>query len=198
MREHRFEADPSRVVIVLPGIRYTPAHPLLHYARLVALSHQWTVQEIWWDAPGGEVDWVAWVGAAARDAIAAEAGRRVAIVGKSLGTLAIPVAAEQSIPGVWLTPLLGRVEVRAAVRKLPAATLLIGGTTDDTWDSDVARASGLGVHTVTDGDHVLEIAGDPVRSVDALRTVVVAMDQFFSSLGSSPSRGPSLDARGAT
>ena len=185
MSEHRFEADPSRVVIVLPGIRYTPAHPLLHYARLVALSHRWTVQEVWWDAPSGEVDWLAWVGAAARDAIAAEPGRRVAYVAKSLGTLAIPVAAEQSIPGLWLTPLLGRPEVRAAMRQLPPSTLLVGGTADETWDEEAARASGLQVHEVPQGDHVLEIAGNPLRSVDALRSVVVAMDQFFTSLGAS-------------
>lgn len=188
MSDHRFEADPSRVVIVLPGIRYTPAHPLLHYARLVALSRRWTVQELWWDPPSGEIDWLAWVGAAARDAIAAEAAGRIAIVGKSLGTLAIPVAAEQSIPGVWLTPLLGRPEVRAAIRQLPPTTLLVGGTADETWDGEAARASGSRMHEVPDGDHVLEIAGDPVRSVDALRSVVVALDQFFNSLG------PSSDA----
>jgi hypothetical protein len=185
MSEHRFEADPSHVVIVLPGLRYTPAHPLLHYARLVASSHRWTVQELWWDAPSGEVDWLAWVGAAAREAIAAEPAGRVAIVAKSLGTLAIPVAAEQSIPGVWLTPLLGRPEVRAAMRQLPAPTLLVGGAADETWDREAARASGLQLHEVPDGDHVLEITGDPVRSVDALRSVVVAMDRFFNSLGSS-------------
>lgn len=49
MTEHRFEGDPSRVVIVLPGVRYTPARPLLHYARSVALAHGWTVQEVWWE-----------------------------------------------------------------------------------------------------------------------------------------------------
>jgi hypothetical protein len=185
MSEHRFEADPSRVVIVLPGIRYTPAHPLLHYARLVALSHRWTVQEVWWDAPSGDVDWLAWVGAAAHEAIAAEPGRRVAIVGKSLGTLAIPVAAERSIPGVWLTPLLGRPEVAAATRRLPVPSLLVGGTADETWKPEAARASGSRIHEVSDGDHVLEVAADPVRSVDALRSVVVAMDQFFDSLDTS-------------
>ncbi|HEY6737831.1 MAG TPA: hypothetical protein VI076_03205, partial [Actinopolymorphaceae bacterium] len=44
----RHDGDPERVAIVLPGRGYTPAGPLLHYARAVLVHHGWTVQEIWW------------------------------------------------------------------------------------------------------------------------------------------------------
>jgi hypothetical protein len=89
------------------------------------------------------------------------------------------------VPGIWLTPLVGVTEVATALPRLPQNSLLIGGTADRSWDGEVARKSGLPIHEVPDGDHVLRIADDPIRSVDALRSVVVAMDQFFVSLGDS-------------
>jgi hypothetical protein len=186
MTEHRSSADRSRRVIVLPGLRYTPARPLLHFARSVAMAYGWSVHEVWWDPPSATVDWAAWVGAAARETIVEQRADRMVMVGKSLGTHAIPVAAELELEGIWLTPLFDDAAIEDAITKLPAHSLLIGGTSDETWDGAAARATGLPVHEVPDGDHVLEIAGDPVRSADALRSIVVAMDRFFGALEADP------------
>lgn len=47
----RFDGAHDRVAVVVPGVGYSPARPLLHFARGVLLQHGWTVQELWWRVP---------------------------------------------------------------------------------------------------------------------------------------------------
>ena len=47
---------------------------------------------------------------------------------------------------------------------------------------DVARRSGHEIVELTDADHGLERAGDPVGSVDDLRTVISAVERFVGGL----------------
>ncbi|MFE1328968.1 hypothetical protein [Streptomyces microflavus] len=35
----RFDGDPGRVALVVPGVGYSPARPLLHFAREVLRQH---------------------------------------------------------------------------------------------------------------------------------------------------------------
>ncbi|MDQ4035104.1 MAG: hypothetical protein M3153_04165 [Chloroflexota bacterium] len=81
-------------------------------------------------------------------------------MGKSIGSLAIPMAAERGYLGVWCTPLLGRPTVAGVLERLPAPTLLIGTTRD------------------------------PLGSIDALRAVVGAVDRFVAGLGGTGHSGP--------
>jgi hypothetical protein len=173
----------ERYAILLPGAGYTSAHPLLHFTRAVLEVHGWTVVEASW--PADE--------AARRNAdqmtstIAAElidsAGfRQLLIVGKSIGSLAIPLAAERGLAGIWFTPLLRRATVADALERLPDPTLLIGSTGDETWDGDAARRSNHQVLELTDANHGLELGGDPLGSIDALRTVIAAVDRFVADL----------------
>lgn len=60
-------------------------------------------------------------------------GRPVLVVGKSLGTLALPWAVENGLPGAWLTPLLQDAAVVTAVQEAQQPTLLVGGTADPHW-----------------------------------------------------------------
>ncbi|MEO3750496.1 alpha/beta hydrolase [Streptomyces sp. B6B3] len=181
----------SMVALVIPGAGYSPARPLLHYARAVLRSHDWTVRELWWQPPDdlaelAPADRAAWVREEVVTAVAAEGGDCGLLVGKSLGSLAADLAADRGLPAVWLTPLLAAEHVVRAVARSTAPTLLVGGTGDGLWDAENARAlaSRPPVESLElpGADHALELEGDPVRSVAVLQQVVARLDRFVGSL----------------
>lgn len=174
----RPEGDPDRLALVLPGREYTPARPLLHYAGAVLRARGWTVRELWWETPQGISDYLGWVAGQLRQALEREQASRVLLVGKSLGSCALPLAAERALPGVWLTPLLTVPEVAAALPRQTAPTLLVGGTADQLWDGEAARGSGHQVLEIPGADHWLELPGDPLGSIGVLKEVIAAVDAF--------------------
>ncbi|MFI7635239.1 hypothetical protein [Nonomuraea sp. NPDC049400] len=180
----RHEGDPDRVAVLLPGAAYVPARPLLHFARAVLAHHGWTVQEVWWEPPAGGAlaEREAWVVERAREAVEAESAGQVLLVGKSLGSLAAPFAAERGLPAIWLTPLLTMESVIGALRRSEAPTLLVGGAADKAWDGEVARGLGHPYLEVPDADHGMEIFGDPVASAQVLTDVTEAMHRFVAGL----------------
>ncbi|WP_063739208.1 alpha/beta hydrolase [Streptomyces hokutonensis] len=184
----RYDGAPDRVAVVVPGVGYTPAMPLLHFARAVLLQHGWTVQELWWRIPDdfsrfGVEERIAWVEAEVTRAVDAEAGACRLVVGKSLGSLGCGVVAERDIAAAWLTPVLTIDQVVRGLRRAQAPTLLVGGGADKLWDSGVAGSSGHEVLEIPGADHSLELAGDARGSVDVLGEVVSRLDQFVGSLG---------------
>lgn len=104
------------------------------------------------------------------------------VVGKSLGSLALPLVIERGLPAIWLTPLLNRPELVEALSRVTSKTLLVGGTADDSWNGDIAKASGQQVLELLDADHGLEIPGDPLASVGLLKEIVVAITLFVENL----------------
>jgi hypothetical protein len=192
--QNRYEGDPDRLAVLLPGGGwYTAARPLLHQARAVLLRHGWTVQEIWWVPPaewrlapppwGDAPKRIGWVNHQVVAALRDEPASQVLFVGKSLGSLAGPTAAERSIPAIWLTPVLTEPLVVEALARSTAPTLLIGGTADKLWDPRVARTLGHRFVEVPDADHGLETDHDPVNSAEILRDVTIEMDTFVRDLG---------------
>ncbi|MGW1507387.1 alpha/beta hydrolase [Streptomyces mirabilis] len=184
----RFDGGRDRVAVVVPGVGYSPARPLLHFARSVLLQHGWTVQELWWQIPDGfaqftVVDRIAWVERQVAEAIEAEAGACRLVVGKSLGSLACGITADRKIPAAWFTPVLTIGHVAAALRRAMEPTLLIGGSADKLWDSRIAASLRHDVLEVPSADHGLERADDAAGSVEVLRQVVSRLDRFIGSLG---------------
>lgn len=165
--------------MVLPGRGYTPARPLLHFARRVLERQGWTVREVWWQPPMLP-DYDRWV---RQQAVTALDGVPPAslLIGKSLGTLAAPVAAERELPAVWLTPLLSNPRVVEAIGRSTAATLLVGGTGDVLWDSALAHRSGHQVFEAVDADHSMETE-DPLHSADILRRYTARITEFLAGL----------------
>jgi predicted alpha/beta-hydrolase family hydrolase len=183
------DGDPDRVVLILPGQGYSAQGALLWYAA-TALTHAgWTVRTFVWDRPAnGRAEAEQVYGQVVRDDVASTSATYL-VVGKSLGTLVLPLALELGLPGVWLTPLLsahGTREVREAAAALGAdgapPALLVGGTADGLWDSDVARASGAEVLEVLGADHSMEVAGDWRRSLEVLGRVTAAVESFATGL----------------
>jgi hypothetical protein len=184
----RFDGDPDRVALVVPGVGYSPARPLLHFARALLVQHGWTVQELWWRVPDDfsqftADDRTAWVEGQVAQAIEAEAGACRLLVGKSLGSLACGIAADRNIAAAWLTPLLTIDHVVRALQRAEAPTLLVGGSADKLWDSRIAESLRHDVLEVPSADHALELAGDVAGSVDVLRQVVSRLDNFIGTLG---------------
>lgn len=184
------EGDPDRVAVILPGRAYTADMPLLWYARTVLSFQGWTVHSISWptDLPAATVrDVAATAIDQARGGSAGQAGSAPTsntptsclIIGKSLGSLALPLAVQRGLPGIWLTPLLFEQAVITAAQHLGPQHLLVGGTEDQaTWDREVAHHSGAQLLEIPSADHTLQVSGDLDHTLAALERVVDAINAF--------------------
>jgi hypothetical protein len=173
------EGDPGRCAVVLPGVRYFSQAPLLWFAREAAQAAGWSVLELSERAPGDEepFEWMRKRAASALDAAVADT---VAVIGKSLGSAAAPLVAERGLPAVWLTPLLVRPEVVAALSSSSAPALLIGSSADPTWsDGEVPGGDAVEVLEFEGLDHSLQVEDDPLASLDLLRQVTERIGAFL-------------------
>jgi hypothetical protein len=176
-------APGAPVATLLPGRGYGPQAPLLYYARLLLRGRGWVVRTVDWEQVSGPdpTDQGA-VAAFAEEVLATADPARDLVVGKSLGSLALPAAAARGVPGIWLTPLLGIEDVRRAAARAAASTLLIGGTGDPYWDGAAAAATGAAVFEVPGADHSLERPGDLNGTLEVLATVLSRIDAQVTAL----------------
>jgi hypothetical protein len=175
-----YEGDPARCAVILPGVRYFSQAPLLWFAREAAEAGGWSVLELSERAPADEEPF-AWMRDRAERALDATNAGTVVVIGKSLGSAAAPLVAERGLAAVWLTPLLVRPDVVQALAASTAPALLVGSTADPTW-ADGERPEGDAIEILElDGlDHSLQVDGDPLRSLDVLRTVTERIGDFLA------------------
>ena len=84
------------------------------------------------------------------------------MIGKSLSSDVADLAADRGLPAVWLTPLLDRPGIVAALARTTRPTLLVGGTADPTWQPDVLPDNVMLDRLELDGlDHGLQAARRP-------------------------------------
>jgi hypothetical protein len=176
------EGDADRCVVVLPGVRYFSQAPLLWFAREAAQARGWSVLELSERAPADEEPF-AWMRDRAERALDAVDAGTVVVVGKSLGSAAAPLAAERGLPAVWLTPLLIRPEVVAAISASTAPVLLVGSAADPTWaNGELPGGGSIEVLELEGLDHSLQVDGDPLASLDVLRQVTERIGAFLGSI----------------
>jgi predicted alpha/beta-hydrolase family hydrolase len=177
------EGDRGRCAVVLPGVRYFSQAPLLWFAREAAQAGGWSVLELSERAPADEEPFEWMRDRAERALDSASEADSVVVIGKSLGSAAARLVAERAVAAVWLTPLLVRPEVVAALRAATAPALLVGSSADPTW-SDGEQPGGEGIEVVElDGlDHSLQVEGDPLASLDVLRQVTEQIGAFLDRL----------------
>lgn len=175
-----YQGSNDRTAVLLPGRFYTPNHPLLYYSRNVLLVQGWSVEEVWWNPEDLTSDET--VKRRVETVLEGVASSTSVVVGKSLGSLAMPSVVKRGLPAIWLTPLFNRPELVAASNNIVAKTLLVGGTADDSWNGNIARASGQQVLELPGADHCLEIPGNPLASVRLLKELVATMTLFVKSL----------------
>lgn len=105
------------------------------------------------------------------------------IVGKSLGSNAAVIAAERGLPAIWLTPLLHKPEVVEALRAAGEPFLLVGGTADSAWDSEVARELTPHVCEIERADHGFFRPGEPLAaSAQVLEQLGTAVEGFLDGV----------------
>lgn len=171
--------------LILPGSGYSSDGPLLNYARMAATRR------------GATVSAVAWTGVDAMPQLStAELEREICaqvrphldvlasplIIGKSLGVRAAALAADRDLPAIWLTPVLCYPDGLAALRRASAPFLLIGGTADRLWDSDVAAALSDHVLEIDGADHNMLVPGPMTESALVLGRVVTAIENFLDNV----------------
>jgi hypothetical protein len=176
------EGDPERCVVVLPGVRYFSQAPLLWFAREAAVAGGWSVLEVSERAPSDQEPFE-WIVDRAESALNAASATQVAMIGKSLGSAAAPLATKRALPAIWLTPLLTRPEVIAALGATDMPTLVIGSPADQTWgNGELPENEALEVMELDGLDHSLQIEGDPLGSIDVLRDVTARISDFLERL----------------
>ena len=110
----RVERDPDKVALLIPGYAYSAERPLLYFAQEVFARHGWTTQRMWWpeqpppreghDLPAWFAQLRSFVHVHVRQFLERETAPTIALVGKSMAGYGAALAAERSLPGIWLTP----------------------------------------------------------------------------------------------
>ncbi|QDP96713.1 hypothetical protein FOE78_13050 [Microlunatus elymi] len=176
------DGAPDRQAILLPGGGYTVAGPVLWYPGTALDYLGWTCQLVAWpdDMTPGQVPEIAseLINRLRTDHPTAQ----ILIIGKSLGTLAMPVAVESTLPGIWLTPVLKEPRVGRLAEQLGPEHLLVGGTADPYWDRTIANRTGAQTLQIEDADHSLQIPGDLDRTMVAITALAHRVDTFARSL----------------
>jgi pimeloyl-ACP methyl ester carboxylesterase len=174
------EGDPSRCAVLLPGVRYFSQAPLLWFAREAAQAGGWSAVEVDERAPGDQEPFT-WMRAQAERALGATDAQRVVVIGKSLGSAAAPLVSERGLAAIWLTPLLTRPDVVEALAAAAAPALAIGSPEDPSWgDGELPDNDALEVLELPGLDHSLQVRGDPLASLDVLRTVTETIAAFLA------------------
>lgn len=182
------EGGSRRLAIILPGMGYTSAMPLLYYSGKACLDRGYDVLLVNYeyrnvsesiDTPEFRVRMQSDVEAALDTACADNAYDSVLLAGKSLGTLAMAGILATSrwpiIAGAWLTPLLRDPSLVAALEGLGPHAFAAIGDADHHYDAGTIanlREAGVDVVVVDGADHSIDIPGDIGASVDAVGQVI--------------------------
>jgi hypothetical protein len=172
---------------VAPGGNDSADVPLLLYAVFAVRRRGGNTRQVAWELPG-DLDFgqvrervVSRVGSAV-DEVTAAAEPAPVVIGKSLGSLAAPVAADRGLPAVWFTPLLTDEPTVAALRRATAPCLLVGGTADRFWDGQAARSLAADVLEVDGADHQMFVPGRLAASAAVLGRVITAVEDFLDRI----------------
>src|ERR1700677_1184959 len=174
----------GRSAIVAPGGGYGPDGPLLMYARLAVERRGGLVRPIVWEL-SRDTDFsllrrhVASQVESAVEELTAATGAAPVVIGKSLGSLAAPVAADRGLAAVWFTPLLTDEPTVAALRRTAGPCLLVGGTADQFWDGQAARSLPAEVVEIDGADHGMFVPGRLAASAAVLGQVSTAVEDFL-------------------
>jgi hypothetical protein len=179
----------SPVAVLLPGAGYPVTAPLLAWSGAVLAARGWHVEAVTWsfDARSGEGDPAPLI---EEEAVAARESARAAgalgpcvVVAKSLGTLALPWALREGLPGVWLTPVSTDDAVRVALGHAGPEHLVVAGDADPFWQPDglVTRSE---VVIVPGADHGLTLGEDWRGSLAVQSGVFERLDAWAARLDS--------------
>jgi hypothetical protein len=174
----------GRSAILAPGGNNSVDVPVLMFARLAVLRRGGRTHPITWELAASrnfaaQRQRVLSTVESAVDEITATTGAAPLIIGKSLGSLAAPLAADRGLAAVWFTPLLTDEPTVAALRRATGQCLLVGGTGDQYWDAQTARSLTADVVEIDGADHAMVVPGRLAQSAAALGQVITAVEDFL-------------------
>ncbi|MGY3718483.1 alpha/beta hydrolase [Sutcliffiella cohnii] len=182
----------NNLVIVLPGAAYTTQAPLLHFTTGVFYNKAFDVLHINYTFSREEMsalsdeDFAKSVQRAIDKAIEGRNYNNFYVVGKSIGTIALSYLLKNTrlkdAKVVWLTPLLQRDDVFDAMVNSENKGLCIIGDSDSCFVVDrfekLKNNDNLLLKVVKSGNHGLELDGDPIKSIELLKDVITAINEF--------------------
>lgn len=193
----------SSLGVILPGVGYTSAMPLLYYAGRLLIERGCDVLIVNYDyrsisrtVPRQELEERLFMDTL--QALSVAYGQHpyasVVLVGKSLGTMAMAHLLESRRwpieASVWLTPIVRREDVRRELEKMSHRAFVAIGTDDGEYDEqlldELEQRHGVDVCTIESAEHSIDIDGDVPGSVEAVRTVMHRMQAFFERIDPAP------------
>lgn len=149
----------ASVALVLPGAGYTVQAPLLNWPVLALKRAGWDVWTINWHADINESvqrDIPGFVNAALAQAATELPDAPKLVIGKSLGTYALPYFVDRNVRAAWLTPILTVPEIADALRSASEQHLAVGGTSDPSWRPETVENTRARIISVPSANHSLE------------------------------------------
>ena len=196
----RQDGDTDHLALILPGLNYTCDMPLLYYGAQIMLEAGADVLQVKYDYTQTHSDrsvssLTGKFGALQEDAIRIarialeqRAYKNLTVVGKSLGTLAIPHLLQADLPlrpqtCVYLTPILNElVPIRDLLQTCPR-NLFVIGTSDRYFDTELISqliSPQADNFMIIDGvNHSLEFQGDTFHSLEILDEIIRRMQTFL-------------------
>jgi hypothetical protein len=189
----RQEAEADHLTMILPGLNYSCDMPLLYYAAQIMLEDGADVLQVKYDytqtrSVGSASTLTERFGRLAEDvihiariALEQRTYKHLTVIGKSLGTLAIPylIHADLSLHPqtcVYLTPILHELVPAHDLIQTCSCNLFVIGTNDRYYDPELIqrfRTSQPDNFLIIEGvNHSLEFPEDALRSLEVLSTVV--------------------------
>lgn len=182
----------NNLVIVLPGAAYTTQAPLLHFTTGVFYNKGFDVLHINYTFSREEMsalsdeDFTRNVQRAIDNAIEGRNYNNFYVVGKSIGTIALSYLLKNTrlkdAKVVWLTPLLQRDDVFNAMANSENKGLCIIGDKDSCFVVDrfenLKNNHNLLLKVVEGGNHGLELDGEPIKSIELLKDIISAINEF--------------------
>lgn len=191
---HQNKQSAASLAVLLPGAGYSFREPLLRYSIQILLKRGFKVlalDKVYGDDP-------AWrslnVEQDARKIVEDDTvkvfeqiGSRFSepvdlLLGRSLGTFAIACLLERElvVPKriIWQTPALGSKWTTMRDCKVPGFGIL--GTADYYYRAAIENMPKDRI-IIENADHRMEIPGDPIQSIDILKRVMVATDEWIGN-----------------
>lgn len=196
----RQDADTDHLTLILPGLNYTCDMPLLYYSSQIMLEAGADVVQVKYDYTRTQAKQTsslterfsqmkADVIQMALVALQQRKYKHLTLIGKSLGTLAIPNLLKADLPlrpqsCVYLTPILNELVPLRDLIQTCRRNLFVIGTSDRYFDLDLINqliSPQADNFMIIDGvNHSLEYSDDTLLSLEVLDKVIRRMKIFLT------------------
>lgn len=183
----------NKLAVVLPGAGYTYVEPLLRYGIQVLLKQNYRVlalDKIY----GHDPKWRSLASEQEARSVVEEDTIQVfrqieerfpnsleLLFGRSLGTFAIACLLEKNLVNpqkiIWQTPALGSKWEIMRDCKIPGFGIL--GTADHYYQKAIEFLPASRI-IIEGADHGMEIPGDPIQSIEIMKRVTLATEEWIS------------------